>query len=164
VSAKGNDEGLQRNARSLQTRQSSKKRKSQGQERRSVSTKDTADPAVTTATVSELPTQSDGKARRPLFSATNPSASTKSQDGANATTRPIETLSVTTDKLGIEGDVVLEAMMHSDGSVESVRVLSGNPLLVNTAINAVRSTKYRSARSSNPMKTIKVQFSLPHER
>jgi protein TonB len=43
----------------------------------------------------------------------------------------------------IQGDVVLEADITKEGLVESLRVLSGHPLLVQAAIDAVKQWVYR---------------------
>jgi protein TonB len=43
----------------------------------------------------------------------------------------------------IEGTVVLEAIVGTDGSVESLRYISGPPLLVQAAIEAVRQWRYQ---------------------
>ena len=43
----------------------------------------------------------------------------------------------------IEGTVVLEAVVGTDGSVESLRYVSGPPLLVQAAIDAVRQWRYQ---------------------
>jgi protein TonB len=43
----------------------------------------------------------------------------------------------------ISGDVVLEAVISKDGSVQNVRLMSGHPLLVPAAITAVQQWKYR---------------------
>lgn len=43
----------------------------------------------------------------------------------------------------IEGRVVLQAMIGKDGAVENLRVVSGHPLLVGAAIDAVKQWHYR---------------------
>ncbi len=43
----------------------------------------------------------------------------------------------------VEGDVVLEAVIDTDGSVVELRVLSGHPLLVSAALSAVSKWKYQ---------------------
>ena len=43
----------------------------------------------------------------------------------------------------IQGTVVLQAMIAKDGTVQDLRVLSGHPLLVNAAVDAVRQWVYR---------------------
>lgn len=44
---------------------------------------------------------------------------------------------------GIQGAVVLHAVISKDGSIESVHVLSGHPLLIPAALHAVRQWRYR---------------------
>jgi protein TonB len=43
----------------------------------------------------------------------------------------------------IQGVVVLRAMISRDGAIENLQVLSGNPLLTPSALNAVRQWRYR---------------------
>lgn len=43
----------------------------------------------------------------------------------------------------IQGQVLLHAVISKDGSIENLRVLSGHPMLVAAAINAVRQWRYR---------------------
>src|SRR5262245_14906137 len=43
----------------------------------------------------------------------------------------------------IQGVVVLEAIVAKDGSIESLRVVSGRPLLTQAALDAVRQWRYR---------------------
>jgi TonB family protein len=44
---------------------------------------------------------------------------------------------------GIEGSVQLEAVIHSDGRIKELRVLSGHPLLVATTVQAVQEWHYQ---------------------
>src|SRR5256885_2121895 len=44
---------------------------------------------------------------------------------------------------GVEGVVRLEAVIGADGAVQSVSAISGDPLLVQPAIEAVKTWKYR---------------------
>jgi protein TonB len=43
----------------------------------------------------------------------------------------------------VQGQVVLEAIIAKDGTVQNLRVVSGHPLLVNAALDAVRQWRYR---------------------
>jgi protein TonB len=43
----------------------------------------------------------------------------------------------------IQGEVVLRAVISTDGSIENLHVVSGHPMLVASAINAVRQWRYR---------------------
>lgn len=43
----------------------------------------------------------------------------------------------------VQGAVLLEAVISREGNVEKLRVLTGHPLLVNAALEAVRQWKYR---------------------
>jgi periplasmic protein TonB len=44
---------------------------------------------------------------------------------------------------GIQGQVVLQAIVSREGTIESLKVLSGHPLLVRSAIEAVSQWRYR---------------------
>lgn len=43
----------------------------------------------------------------------------------------------------VQGSVVMHAIIGTDGSVEQLRLISGNPLLVGAAMEAVRMWRYR---------------------
>jgi TonB family protein len=64
----------------------------------------------------------------------------------------------------IEGDVVLHAMIGKDGTIKDISLVSGDPLLVPSAIDAVRQWQYRPHLLSGvPVEvntTITVHFSL----
>jgi TonB family protein len=64
----------------------------------------------------------------------------------------------------IEGTVILKAMLATDGTVKSVRPVSGDPLLLNAAATAVRGWVYRPHRiNGTPVtidKQIVISFSL----
>jgi protein TonB len=44
---------------------------------------------------------------------------------------------------GIEGEVVLQAEIGKDGRIENLRAVSGNPLLIRAALDAVQQWRYR---------------------
>jgi protein TonB len=58
----------------------------------------------------------------------------------------------------IEGDVILEAIIGTDGRVESVKVLRSSPLLEKSAIKAVSQWIYRPARQNG--RAVKVYFTV----
>lgn len=64
----------------------------------------------------------------------------------------------------IEGQVVLQAVISKQGAIENLRVLSGHPMLVPAAIEAVRQWRYRPyVLNSEPVEVetqIIVNFSL----
>lgn len=64
----------------------------------------------------------------------------------------------------IQGDVVLHAIISKDGGVSELQVLSGHPLLVNAALDAVRKWRYSptllSGRPVEVETTITVSFVL----
>jgi protein TonB len=68
----------------------------------------------------------------------------------------------------IEGSVVLNAVINKDGNVGELSVVSGNPMLVQAAIDAVKQWVYRPYyRGGVPMDVetlVVVEFSLASER
>jgi periplasmic protein TonB len=66
----------------------------------------------------------------------------------------------------VEGRVDIDAIIGTDGVVQQVRVLSGNPLLDDAALNAVRQWRYTSATLNNQpvavIMTVTVTFTLQH--
>lgn len=50
-------------------------------------------------------------------------------------------------KMHIHGIVRVEAVVRANGTVKSTRVLGGNPVLVETALDAVSKWKFESAQS-----------------
>jgi protein TonB len=45
-------------------------------------------------------------------------------------------------QLGMQGDVEVEARIKEDGTVESVKPLTGNPVLLNAAVAAMKQWKF----------------------
>ncbi len=64
----------------------------------------------------------------------------------------------------IEGSVVLHAVINKDGEVSELQVLSGHPLLVKAALDAVRQWRYSptllSGQAVEVETTITVTFVL----
>lgn len=69
---------------------------------------------------------------------------------------------------GVSGKVRLRAIIAADGTVDTVRVLDGNPMLVPAAVDAVKQWKYEPARVEGeavPVITeIDVNFSLSNQQ
>ena len=65
----------------------------------------------------------------------------------------------------LEGDVVLQGVIGKDGEVHEVRVVSGDPRLVEAAMEAVRHWRYDPFRSNGEpvdmLSTLTVHFRLP---
>ena len=65
----------------------------------------------------------------------------------------------------LEGDVVLQGVIGKDGAVREVRVVSGDPRLVDAATDAVRHWRYDPFRSHGEavdmLSTLTVHFRLP---
>ena len=63
-----------------------------------------------------------------------------------------------------QGVVVLEAVISKDGTIDSLRVISGHQLLTQAALDAVRQWKYRPTMlNSEPVEvitTVTVTFTL----
>jgi protein TonB len=64
----------------------------------------------------------------------------------------------------VQGVIVLEAVITREGNVDSVRVVSGHPLLVQAAVDAVRQWRYRpTLLNGQPVEvitTVTVNFTL----
>jgi protein TonB len=65
---------------------------------------------------------------------------------------------------GIQGTVVVEAVISRAGSIESLRVVSGPLMLQNAALEAIRAAKYRPYKlNGEPVEvqtTITVNFRI----
>lgn len=65
---------------------------------------------------------------------------------------------------GVQGTVVVAAVISLQGRIESLRILSGPPLLVDAAVSAIRQARYRPwTLNGEPVEvetTIRVVFSL----
>ena len=65
---------------------------------------------------------------------------------------------------GVQGTVVVAAVISLEGRIESLRVLSGPPLLVDAAVSAIRQARYRPwTLNGQPVEvetTIRVVFSV----
>jgi protein TonB len=60
----------------------------------------------------------------------------------------------------IEGSVVLQAVIGKDGRIEGVKVLSGHPLLVKAAVEAVRQWRYRPYYSNGEAVEVETQVTV----
>ena len=67
-------------------------------------------------------------------------------------------------KMGIQGDVILQATIDTKGNLANLKVLQGDPILVKAAVDAVKQWRYRPyILNGEPVDvdtTIKVQFHL----
>lgn len=61
---------------------------------------------------------------------------------------------------GIEGEVVLDALVGSDGTVGSLRVVSGNSLLAAAAVRAVRQWRYHPSQLNGHAIAVPVKITL----
>ena len=66
---------------------------------------------------------------------------------------------------GIEGTVVLDAIVDRNGVIETLSVRTGHPLLAESALQTVRSWRYRPTKLNGvPVEVatdIEVRFTLP---
>jgi protein TonB len=60
-----------------------------------------------------------------------------------ATSKVIPTYPLVARQLRVAGRVMVEAVVNEGGSVQRVKSLNGNPLLANSAIDAVKKWKFR---------------------
>jgi len=67
-------------------------------------------------------------------------------------------------RAGIQGDVVLHAIIGTDGRILELRVVAGSPLLVRAAVDAVQQWRYKpTLLDGEPVEvetTITVTFTL----
>lgn len=61
-------------------------------------------------------------------------------------------------RMNISGTVKLQVTIAPDGSVKTVKPLGGHPLLIDSAVNAVKSWKYESAKDET-VELINIVFS-----
>ena len=61
---------------------------------------------------------------------------------------------------GIQGSVVLEAVISRQGRIENLRVLTGHPMLVRAAIDAVIQWRYRSYVLNNKPVEVETQITV----
>ncbi len=63
-------------------------------------------------------------------------------------------------KAGIEGEVVLRTTIAKDGSVSHLDVVSGNPLLVKPALDAVQRWRYKPSVTGTIVTAVTINFTL----
>lgn len=65
------------------------------------------------------------------------------------------------ERQGIQGEVVLKVLISEDGDVESAEVLSGDPILAKSALDAVKKWKFKPFIRNG--KAVKVSTKLPFD-
>lgn len=75
------------------------------------------------------------------------SAATQSASDRKVASRVAPTYPELAKKMHIKGIVKVEAIVRPNGSVKSTRVLGGNPVLVDAAIDAVGKWKFEPGQS-----------------
>jgi protein TonB len=60
----------------------------------------------------------------------------------------------------IQGQVLLQAVISKQGVIENLRVLSGHPMLVQAAIDAVRQWRYRPYVLNNEPVEVETQVTV----
>ncbi|HYX70512.1 MAG TPA: energy transducer TonB [Terriglobales bacterium] len=61
---------------------------------------------------------------------------------------------------GVQGDVILQAMIDRDGRIEQLQAVSGHPLLVSAALEAVRQWRYRPYRLNGQPVEVETQITV----
>ncbi len=75
----------------------------------------------------------------------------------SAVSKPTPEYSPVARQMKVTGHVEVEATVATDGSVESVKVLTGNPLLTNSAVNAVKRWKFAPfTQNGEPAKALTI--------
>lgn len=88
----------------------------------------------------------------------------------NSLVKRVEPVWPQMEKLNIQGKVVLAVRLSTEGKVESIKVISGHPMLVQAAIDAVKQWEYKpfllNGRPAKVETTVVVPFSLltPEQR
>jgi protein TonB len=60
----------------------------------------------------------------------------------------------------VEGPVVLAALISKDGTIENLRVVTGRPMLVGSAVEAVRKWRYRPYILNNEPVEVETQITV----
>jgi TonB family protein len=60
----------------------------------------------------------------------------------------------------ISGDVDLELEIRKDGSVESVAVISGHPVLAQTAVDSVRRSRFECRKCGEPLTYLRLSYTF----
>lgn len=86
-------------------------------------------------------------------------------EGANLIFRPEPEYPAGAKLAHIQGTVRLEAVIGQDGSVEKLEVLSGHPLLIKPALDAVRNWRYKPLLlNGNPVEVVtEIDVSFPSQ-
>lgn len=97
---------------------------------------------------------------------TNPVVQLSQEDGENSLVRRVEPdYPREARQQGIQGVVVLDVRIARDGSVEDVQVISGQPLLVRAAMDAVKQWRFKPrAADGRPVEMetrVTLSFRLP---
>jgi TonB family protein len=93
-----------------------------------------------------------------LFASSPATAQQDASDGARKVVdRVVPAYPSLARQFNVKGSVKLEAVVASDGSVKSISVKGGHPLLVDAAETAIRKWKYAPAKADTT-ETIEVHF------
>ena len=60
----------------------------------------------------------------------------------------------------IQGDVVLQATISKQGTIENLRAISGHPILIQAAMEAVRQWRYRPYELNNEPVEVETQITV----
>ena len=62
--------------------------------------------------------------------------------------------------IGVQGDVILQAMIDREGRIEQLQAVSGHPMLVAAALDAVRQWRYRPYRLNGEPVEVETQITV----
>jgi TonB family protein len=65
-------------------------------------------------------------------------------------------------QMKLSGKVKIEVIVSPDGRVKDTRIIGGNPVLVNAALDAIRMWRYESAPKET-VETIEIEFKDPNQ-
>jgi TonB family protein len=86
------------------------------------------------------------------------SAPVSAPSGRKITSRSVANYPDLAKKMHVHGTVRVEALVRSNGSVKSTRILGGNPVLVDAAIEAVAKWKFEAGQSEST-EVVQIVFS-----
>jgi TonB family protein len=96
--------------------------------------------------------QSDGALAVRLASITLAAASICfAQEGRKVLRNPAPVYPVLAKRLNLSGVVKIKAIVGADGQLKQVEVIGGDPVLVESALEAVKEWKYAPAKNDTPV-------------
>jgi TonB family protein len=84
-----------------------------------------------------------------------------SEDAAKHLKRKVEPVYPTERSVRIRGDVVLQLEISESGTVNAIKAISGNPILIQAAIEAVKQWQYRAFLVNGKPVAVKTTVTIP---